>query len=51
MDAPYQLICLVFALVFFGIAATWWAPPSEPHRYKLIAAGLFAYILSLLVSA
>lgn len=55
MHAPWKLICLVLALVLFFIGiwfnpgppnapATWWNRPS------VISAGLFFYILSILVS-
>lgn len=54
MNAPWKLICLVMALVLFFIGiwinpapapapATWWTRPS------LISAGLFFYMLSILV--
>ena len=53
MNAPWKLICIVFALVLFFIGiffqpsspapAPWYARPS------LISAGLFFYMLSILV--
>ncbi len=49
MTAPLQLICLVFALVLFAIAGFGWLAPVEPYRTKIIGAGLFFWILSLLV--
>ena len=39
-------ILIVFALVFFVIAAAW---NPEPYRVRLIAAGLAAYMGSILV--
>jgi hypothetical protein len=45
-SAPLHLILVVLALVFFGIAAFAWPVPFEPWRTKLIAAGLFAWLLS-----
>jgi hypothetical protein len=54
MNAPWKLISLVIALVFFGIAAfmTWApAPYSDGPWYgRLIACGLFFGTLSLLIS-
>lgn len=50
MNAPWKLICLVFALVLFAIAGFGWLAPVEPYRTKLIGAGLFFYTLSLLIS-
>ncbi len=50
MNAPWQLICLVFALVLFAIAGFGWPAPVEPWRTRLIGAGLFFYILSMLVN-
>jgi hypothetical protein len=41
-------ILLVFAFVFFTIAATNWIP--EPSKTQVIAAGLAFWTLSLLVS-
>lgn len=49
MVAPWSLICLVFALVLFAIGGFGWFAPIEPCRVKLVAAGLFFYVLSLLV--
>ncbi len=49
MTAPYPLICLVFSLVLFILAAAWFSPPDWPHRLRLVAAGLAFYILSMLV--
>lgn len=36
-------ILIVVALVMFGMGAFW---PSDPWRTKLIAAGLFFWVLS-----
>jgi hypothetical protein len=53
MDAPFKLICLVLALVFFAIAAfmTWAPAPyaGGPWHGRLIACGLFFGTLSLLL--
>jgi hypothetical protein len=38
-------ILIVFALVFFVIAAIW----EEPYRIRLVAAGLAAYMGSILI--
>lgn len=53
MNAPWKLICIVFALVLFFIGI--WFQPSGPApapwytRPNLMSAGLFFYILSILV--
>jgi hypothetical protein len=39
-------ILIVFAFVLFAIAAVW---NPEPHRFRLVAAGLAAYVASILV--
>ena len=40
-----HLVLLVFAFVFFVIAAfIWWASPAEPRRTNLIAAGLACWV-------
>lgn len=49
MNAPWKLICLVFALVLFFIGAFAWPAPVEPYRAKIVSAGLMFYILSLLI--
>ena len=47
------LILLVFAFVFEAIAAAWmiWGPPTppQPYGYRLVAAGLACYFLSILL--
>jgi hypothetical protein len=53
MNAPWKLICIVFALVLFFIGI-WFNPgPGAPApwytRPSLISAGLFFYMLSILV--
>jgi hypothetical protein len=49
MNAPWSLICLIFAFVLFALAAFAWPAPVEPWRLKLVAGGLMFYTLSLLV--
>jgi hypothetical protein len=53
MEAPYSLICLVVALVLFGIAAFVYRDPQpapSPWGWgRFIAAGLMFYMLSILV--
>lgn len=48
--APLHLICVVVALVLFGLATLtgpWTQSPAEPwYRGKLISAGLFFLVLS-----
>jgi hypothetical protein len=48
-NAPWSLICLVFALVLFAIGAFAWPVPVEPYRVKIVSAGLMFYILSLMI--
>jgi hypothetical protein len=51
MNAPWKLICLIASLILFAIA-TWggiWPDPN-PWWRRLIAAGLFFYILSLIIN-
>jgi len=50
MNAPWKLICLVLALVLFFIAAVFISIIPEPHRARLIAAGLFFWVLAQIVS-
>lgn len=50
MNAPWKLICLLLALVLFFIAAFFVQLVPEPHRGRLIAAGLFFWVLSQIVS-
>lgn len=45
-SAPVHIILIVVALVCFAFAAFAWPPPVEPYRSKLIAAGLFFWVLS-----
>jgi hypothetical protein len=52
MNAPWSLICLLFSFVFFAIAAFAWPAVFDtpvPWRLRLVAFGLMAYILSLIV--
>jgi hypothetical protein len=57
MNAPWKLICLIFALgcfFFAALAAGPWAMAPAPTYYpwsgRLVALGLFFYMLSLIVS-
>ena len=45
-EAPLHLICVVIAMVLFGIAAFAWPVPFEPWRLKIVACGLFFWTLS-----
>jgi hypothetical protein len=45
-SAPLHLIFVVLACVLFAISGFGWLPPVEPWRTKLIAAGLFFWVLS-----
>lgn len=45
------IILIVLALVLFGLAAFLWQPPAEPYRFRLVAAGLFFWVLYILVQA
>ncbi len=51
MKAPWSLICLVFAFVFFVLAAVLWPPTIEPYRMRLVAAGLAFLALAQLVGS
>lgn len=48
--APLQMICVILALVLFflGSIPMVWAP-YEPYHNRLIAAGLFFWVLSTIV--
>lgn len=50
MDAPWKLICLILAMLIFAIGAftRWWASPT-PYYPTFICAGLFFYMLSLML--
>jgi hypothetical protein len=44
-----NLILLVFSFVCFALA-TFWQPPSPPYpRFNLVAAGLAAWVLSVIL--
>ena len=43
-------ILLVLAMLLFGLAAFLWHVAIEPWRTRFIAAGLFSWTLSLLIS-
>jgi hypothetical protein len=47
-NAPFRLILVVLALVFWAFAAFpyAWGPEPWPWRERFIAAGLFCYGLS-----
>lgn len=45
-EAPLHLIFIVVALVLFAIAGFGWLVPIDPWRDKLIALGLFFWVLS-----
>lgn len=45
-NAPMHLIFIVLAMVLFAIAGFGWPAPVEPYRMKLVAAGLFFWVLS-----
>ena len=49
MNAPWSLICLVFALVLFALGAFAWPPIVEPWRVKIVSAGLMFWVLAQLV--
>ena len=48
-NAPWTLICLVFAFVLFAIGAFAW-PVPEPHRTKVVSAGLMFWVLAQIIS-
>lgn len=52
MNAPWKLICLILALVLFFIADFIGVaiPTNEPWPGRLIAAGLFFWVLIQIVS-
>jgi hypothetical protein len=50
MNAPWQLICFVFAFVLFAIGAFAWPPVVEPWRLKIVSAGLMFYVLAQLIA-
>ncbi len=43
------IILHVFAFVLFVLAAVLWVPLIEPHRWRLIAAGLACWVAASLV--
>jgi len=45
-EAPFRIILVCVAMVFFGFAAIAWNPPVEPYRVRLLAAGMFCLSLS-----
>lgn len=49
MNAPWALILMVAAFVFFLISAVAWVPPVEPWRNRMIAAGLACWTLALII--
>ncbi len=44
------MFLMVLALVLFFLAAIWWRSPEPTQRWGLIAAGLFCWLLSELVT-
>lgn len=57
MNAPWKLIFVILALVLFFIGAVSSFLPSPPNPnysgwrgYNFVSAGLFFYVLSILVS-
>jgi hypothetical protein len=44
--APLHLILVILAAVLFFLAAAWPAPEPHPYRPRLVAAGLFCWVLS-----
>lgn len=52
MNAPWKLICFVLALVLFFIAAFLgtFVPATEQYHNRLVAAGLFFYVLGQIIS-
>jgi hypothetical protein len=52
MNAPWKLICVVMALVLFFLGIFIGPPPAPAPSWRswnLISAGLFFYMLSILV--
>jgi hypothetical protein len=45
-QAPLHIILVVVALVLFAFAGFGWPANIEPHRVKLVGAGLFFLTLS-----
>jgi hypothetical protein len=49
MNAPIlSTILMVFAFVLFAIAAIW-GPAPEPHRGRLVSAGLACWALAIIL--
>lgn len=46
---PWSLICIVFALVLYAIAAFAWPPIVDGYRLRLVAAGLMFSVIAQLV--
>jgi hypothetical protein len=47
IDAPVKLILLVLSFCLFVIAAAmWWTVPENPHRLRIVAAGLACWVAS-----
>lgn len=52
MKAPIHLLLICAAILLFGFAMLGgWAAPEWPWRYRLVAAGLFCWSLSEIVTA
>src|ERR1700722_8567 len=50
MNAPWKLICLILALVLFAISAWAYEPTGGQWHGRFIAAGLFFFTLSMIIS-
>jgi hypothetical protein len=52
MNAPWKLICIVMALVLFFLGIFIGPPPAPAPSWRswnLISAGLFFYMLSIII--
>jgi hypothetical protein len=52
-QAPWKLVCLILAMLLFGLSA-WaasWTAPQDYWNGRFIAAGLFFYTLSILLTS
>jgi hypothetical protein len=45
-EAPVRLILVILAALLFFLGAVSWFIPQEPHRYRLMSAGLFCWVAS-----
>ena len=44
-----KLFFMILSAVLFFIGAFAWQPPVDPYRIRFIAAGLLAYVVSILI--